>query len=62
MTSLMQKFSKRDDRNKFLNDGENKGEPVKDITDYYKSKSIREKLKYPLVVTYKEKSWKITNS
>ena len=40
----------------------NKSELVKAITDYYKSKSIREKLKYPLVVALEEKTWKITNS
>ena len=45
-----------------MNNGENKSELVKAITDYFKSKSIREKLKYPLVVTQKEKTWKITNS
>ena len=52
----------RDDWDKFLNKGENKSELLKAITDYFKSKSIREKLKYPLVVTYEEKTWKITNS
>ena len=30
----------------------NKSELVKAITDYFKSKSIREKLKYPLIVTH----------
>ena len=35
---------------------------VKAITDYYKSKSIREKLKYALVVTYEEKTWIITSN
>ena len=52
----------RDNWDKFLNKGENKSELLKAITDYFKSKSIREKLKYPLVVTYEEKTWKITNS
>ena len=52
----------QDDWDKSLNKGENKSELVKAITDYFKSRSIREKLKYPLVVTYEEKTWKITNS
>ena len=52
----------RDDWDKLLNNGENKSELVKAITDYCKSKSVREKLKYPLVVTQEEKTWKITNS
>ena len=52
----------RDDWDKFLNSGENKSELVKAITDYYKSKSIREKLKYPLAVTHEEKTWKINSS
>ena len=55
-------MSTRDDWAKFLNNGKNKGELVKAITDYHKSKSTREKLKYLLVVTHKEKTWKITNS
>ena len=52
---MMQKIQTRDD-------WENKSGLVKAINDYYKSKSIREKLKYPLVVTHEEKTWKITNS
>ena len=52
----------RDNWEKILNNGENKSELVKAITDYYKSKSIREKLKYPLVVTYEEKTWIITSN
>ena len=52
----------RNDSDKFLNNGENKSELAKAIIDYYKSKSIRQKLKYPLVVTREEKTWKITNS
>ena len=52
----------QDDWAKFLNNGKNKSELVKAITDYHKSKSTREKLKYPFVVTHKEKTWKITNS
>ena len=59
ITSMMQKMTTRDDWDKFLNNGENKSELVKAITDYYKSKSIREKLKYPLVVTHEEKTWRI---
>ena len=51
-----------DDWDKFLNSGENKYELVKAITNYYKSKSIRERLKYPLEVTHEEKKWKSTNS
>ena len=39
---MMQKMVARDDWDKFLNNGENKSELVKAITDYYKSKSIRE--------------------
>ena len=61
ITSLMQKMPTRDDWGKFLNNGENKSQLVKVIADYYKSKSIREKLKYPLV-THEEKTWKITNN
>ena len=59
---MMQKILTRDDWDKFLNNGENKSGLVKAITDYYKSKSIREKFKYPLVMTHEEKTWKITNS
>ena len=48
---------------KFLNNGGNKSELVKAITDYYyKPKSIREKLEYPLVVAHEEKTLKITNN
>ena len=46
--SMMQKMLTRDDWDKFLNNGENKSELVRAITNYYKSKSIREKLKYLL--------------
>ena len=58
----MQKMPTQDDWAKLLNNGKNKSELVKAITDYHKSKSTREKLKYPFVVTHKEKTWKITNS
>ena len=44
-----------------MNNGENKSELVKSITDYYISKSTWEKLKYPLVKAHEEKTWKITN-
>ena len=37
----------RDEWNKFLNNGENKSELLKAITNYYKSKSVTDKLKYP---------------
>ena len=59
---MMQKMQTRDNWEKILNNGENKSELVKAITDYYKSKSIREKLKYPLVVTHEEKTWIITSN
>ena len=55
-------MSTRNDWDKVLNYRENKSELVKVITNYCKSKSIREKLKYPLVVTHRGKTWKITNS
>ena len=59
----MQKMPTRDDWDKFLNNGGNKSELVKAITDYYyKPKSIREKLEYPLVVAHEEKTLKITNT
>ena len=45
ITSMMQKLLTRDDWDKYLNNGENKSELVKAITDCYKSKSIKEKLK-----------------
>ena len=53
---MLQKAPTRDDWDKFLSNEENKSELVKAITDYYKSKSIREKLKWPLVVTHEEKT------
>ena len=63
ITSMMQKMPTRDDWDKFLNNGGNKSELAKAITDYYyKPKSIREKLEYPLVVAHEEKTWKITNN
>ena len=63
ITSMMQKMPTRDDWDKFLNNGGNKSELVKAITDYYyKPKSIREKLEYPLVVAHEEKTLKITNN
>ena len=62
ITVMMQKILTRDNWDNFLNNGENKSELVKAITDYYKSKSIREKLKYPLVVTHEEKTWIITSN
>ena len=52
----------RDNWDKFLNNGENKSELVKAITNYYKSKSIREKLKHPLVMTHEEKTWIFTSN
>ena len=45
-----------------MNNGENKSELVKAITNYHKSKSIRKKVKYPLVVTHEEKTWIITSN
>ena len=45
-----------------MNNGENKSELVKAITNYCRSISITKKLKYPLVVTNVEKTLKITNS
>ena len=39
-----------------MNNGENKSELVKAITNYCKSKSITEKLRFPLVVTHEEKN------
>ena len=59
---MLQKAPTRDDLDKFLSNEENKSELVKAITDCYKCKSIKEKLKWPLVVTHEEKTWKITNS
>lgn len=41
-----------------MNNGENKSELVKAITDYYKSKSIRDMKEMP----HEEKTWKVTNS
>ena len=62
ITVMMQKILTSNNLDNFLNNGENKSELVKAITDYYKSKSIREKLKYPLVVTHEEKTWIITTN
>ena len=63
ITSMMQKMPTRDDWDKFLNNGGNKSELAKAITDYYyKPKSIREKLEYPLVVAHEEKTLKITSN
>ena len=45
-----------------MNNGENKSELVKAITNYCKSKSITEKLRFPLVVTHEEKNWIITRN
>ena len=59
---MMQKMLTRDNWDKFVNNRENRSELVKSITDYHKSKPIREKLKYPLVVTHEEKTWIITSN
>ena len=62
ITSSEQSMPRAKDWNMFPRNSENKTELIRFLVNYYKSDSVRSKLRLPLTVTEEDKTWLLTNT